>query len=345
MNDQVAQGGSSDSGVKNWAIKDSVAPVSDDELKYSRGYLRCRPEKWFPGFGTQWLPLSHALGTEFVCSSVKPSLNMPSENLVCFGARVTEEFVGFALDKESLDGLANIVSPGARQMAREAVIEYLIRRLLGSFALAWSGPELGQVDFAGEMAVADIKAIGNISLSLSAGGTVGVLNILLGPQMIARMDGLWRRQVKSTSSQATQESMQLDYEIACLPLSADKAEDYLKKSTTLDLQVATSDRVAIRVGGQDWLPGKLRINHGNFVVEVLSGPSSGVDIPSGAKRLGVSLGQQTVVADDVRELAQVGAMINTGIPAGDVVKLMLDNRFVASGILRVYDGRFVATVT
>ncbi|MCB0335406.1 MAG: hypothetical protein KDD62_03850 [Bdellovibrionales bacterium] len=346
MSDQVAQGDnkSSDSAVQPWSIKTLIPQVSDAELKFSRGYLRCRPEKWFPGFGSQWLTLSHSLGTEFVCSSVKASLKLPEAGELCYGASIAGEMLGISFNQEAYDAIANIVSPGAAEAARDVVVEYVVRRFLGSFALSWSGPELGEVDFHGRVAQETIGALGSVTLALSAGGAMGSLHVLLGPKMVARMDGLWRRQVKSTSSQNTQESMSLDYEIACLPLAADKVDQYLKKGTTLDLQVGITDRIAIRIANQDWLPGKLRLSHGNFTVEILSGPLSTTEVPQGAKRLGVLLGSQLVAADDVRELAQVGAMIDTGIPAGDVVKLNLDDRFVASGVLRTYDGRFVVTV-
>lgn len=328
-----------------WLPGDSLRKVSDLAMEFSKGFLRCRPERWFPGFGTQWIPLSHSLGVEAICNSVKPMLALPGSECLCYEASIAGEKLGVVFDVETSKKILEILTPGAVASARKIVLDYVARRFLGSCVLAWSGPELGNFQYVGSTAVDEINAVACVQLSFTVTGEPLTFWVLLGKNITTRFDGLWRRQVKSTASQSQQDEMELTYELAQIPLPADSFEHMLKPGTNLDLQVPVRDQVSMKVGMQDWLPGQLRKYHGNFAIEIMSGPLQTPEIPEGHKSLGVVVGTQRFSSEELRELAQVGALIDTKIPIGDMVKLYLDGQFVRSGVVKCYDGRFIVTVS
>ena len=60
-----------------WVPQQTLRMYDSDQVRFSGGFLRSRPERWFPGFSAHWLPLAHALGIEAQLVEIKPLLIVP----------------------------------------------------------------------------------------------------------------------------------------------------------------------------------------------------------------------------------------------------------------------------
>ena len=58
----MTQAGQAEIALGGWDPQRALRKIDPAEVRYSRGFLRCRPEKWFPGCATPVLPRAHSLG-------------------------------------------------------------------------------------------------------------------------------------------------------------------------------------------------------------------------------------------------------------------------------------------
>ncbi len=133
-----------------WEPQRYLRRVSAQQVKFARGFLRCRPERWFPGFAAQWLPLAHSLGIELRIVEVQPFMGVPRGLDHGYCATVDGEAMAILLDIASAKVLRDAFVPGAPDSSHPVMIEYLARRLLSSLALSWSGPQASAVRFGDE---------------------------------------------------------------------------------------------------------------------------------------------------------------------------------------------------
>lgn len=337
------RGGGQELALSAWNPERQLRQVDPRAVRYSRGFLRCRPERWFPGFAMQWLPLGHSLGVEFKLMSAKPVITVPPDLEYRFGGTVDGETVGVAFGAETAEAVLEAVAPSSRPVAKGIVLEYLARRLLTSLAMSWSGPESAafQFDAEGGAEVSDLTAA--VKLTAGVGGVPATFWILLGPTVVDKMDGLWRRHLQSSARQNVAPA-DVRIEVAYLTVPPAMLSDYLTPGTTVDLETPVCDRVVLSSGGQSWLSARLGAAGGRFVLEILPIAPPTFALPSGTTRLAVELGAIHLDSAAARELSQPGAMVDTGIDLADRVGLTVNGERVAEALLRTYQGRFVVSV-
>lgn len=324
-----------------WEPGRVLRSVSAAEALLSRGFLRSRPEKWFPGFAALWLPLAHALGCSLRIGEVKPVRDLSlvySEG--CF-ARVGNQAIVVAADPAVLQTIADLVLPGVGQPERSILTEYLARRLIFTLTNSWTGPQLGKVTFLGQEHQAPLS--GAVKLSFYLDDRLCTVWVGLTDGLVEMLDGLWRRQVQSVR-RSTGNSVKIDLEIAQLALPLLGLSDHLKKGAVIDLGIAASDSVIIRCDNKPWLPGRLCQIDGVFGVETSSGPVSSVPIPEGATRLSVELGSFVLDAVMLAELGQVGALCSSELPLSNRVAMLINHEKVAEATLSTLANRFVLVV-
>jgi hypothetical protein len=125
--------------VQLWEPQQMLRRIDPADAALTRGFLRCRPERWLPSFGAHWLPMMHAIGCEARLLEVKPLSTRAVAGEELFVGSVDGEAFLVALDSESLGVLCDDFVPGARLGGNSLVVEYLARRLVASLALSWSG--------------------------------------------------------------------------------------------------------------------------------------------------------------------------------------------------------------
>ena len=313
------------------------------EVRYSRGFLRCRPEKWFPGFAMQWLPPAHSLGVELKLVEAKPVISTPRGAGIGFVGSIDDEPIGIFIDNEAANLFLRAVVPEGSKKAKEVVLEYLARRLLSSLAISWSGPESSLMRFEPDMNLSAMREVAAVKLTIGLNGEHLTVYILLGKIVVEKMDGLWRRQLHSTAAQ-NGNPLNLHLEAAHLTVPPSILSDYLKRGVAFDLEVGVSDMMTLVVNGQPWLPVRLGCLDGRFVVQTTGGPIQGTPLPPGTSRLSFDLGRFTFDPALVAEMNQVNALYETGIGVTDHVQIMVNGEQAGEAVLRVYQGRFVISV-
>lgn len=343
MGDQTVTPSGEGHDVQLWDARRALRRMGASEAALSCGFLRCRPEKWFPGFSTHWLPVIHSLGIEAKLSEIKPVLAKPPTDDVAFVGSVSGEDVVLALDSQMARALSDELVPGAGENASGVVLEYFFRRLLSSLVLSWSGPESATISFKRGADPSQVPVVGSVRVSFTINTVPFTLWFGLGAKMVDVFDGLWRRQVHSLSK-TVQTSSVVRIEIAQLGVPPQMLSEYLTKGTVIDLEVKASDSVTIKIGNKAWMPARLLDVGGVLGCEMSPGALAVAPVIEGATQLSVEFGSCNLDSTRIAELGQGGAVLVTDIASGGTVNLIINQERVGTARLCVYEGRFAIEV-
>lgn len=339
----MQESGQTSEGLVSWDPRRSLRKMDPHEVRLSRGFLRCRPEKWFPAFPAHWLPLAHSLGAEFRVLEVKPGLLLPKGLATGFACSVDAEPLGIFLDDVSTNVVLEALIPGGSPQAARVVAEYLARRLLVSLESSWSGPESSVVRFESERSPFEVEPHGVVKLQFEVQRSSATVWLALGKGLVDRLDSLWRRQVRSVSRIAESEG-DVHLELAQLAVPPAALVDYLKSGSVIDLEVPATDQVIIRYAGRPMFLGRLGDVQGRIGVEVLPGSVPPSSVPDGTTRLSVASAIFKMEGSQVAELSQPGACWDTGVSLGDVVAVVINGEKVAEARLCLFEGRLAISV-
>jgi len=331
-----------------WDPERFVREVEPRAVELSRGFLRCRPEAWFPGFAAQWMSLAHSLGLEAKLVAVNTRLEAPKEFEVFFGALVDDEPIIIQSTRDSCQALVDCICPSLYGVASTVapatiMLEYMARRFVASLALAWTGPQQSVVRFDAGLRIEDVPAQGAIEMVFQLNGRECSVWISIGPRLVAQFDGLWRRQLMSTSAAAA-EPTEIFIEAAQLAVPPSMLVEYTRSGTIVDLEVPLSDSVVLKQGGRPWMAAKLCSVNGQLAFETLAGTPPAPALPEGTTRLSLQFGGLTVDPRTIAELSQAGAIIKTEIELSDQVAMVINGEVVAEATLCVYEGRLAISV-
>lgn len=335
--------GQSEPVLPAWDPRRYVRKIDPSEVRLSRGFMRCRPEKWFPGFSAHWLPLAHSLGLEVRVVECKPVAVTPKGLDVSFTGSVDNEPMAILMDAESRKIAVEAVSPGATENAKIVTLEYLARRLLSTLALSWSGPQPSVVRFDPDRDPSEAREAGAIKLTVMINNNPCTVWLVLGRLLVDKFDGLWRRQIQS-ASKLPQGNTELRLEIAQLAVPPSMLVDYMAAGTVVDLEVLISDLVTIRAGNKPWLPGRICDVGGKLGFEIVAGPTSAHSLPEGTTRLSIEFGKVSFDSTTMAEMGQVGAIYETDLPLTENVVMVINGERVADATLCSYEGRFAISV-
>ena len=339
-----------------WDANKYLRRLDPEDVKYSRGFLRCHPERWFPGIAASWVPLFHSLGIDVRVAEVRPLRRGPGELEFQFYGRVGDEGLGVGFDNQSASVLGEAIVPGAVNGIRGVVVEYIARRLLNSLANGWSGSLLGPIQFDALRSQPFSQAVGVVKVSLVISGAQIAIWLYLGSGLADELDGLWRRQLSSTArgsefrgfSSSTgnieSSSIEVQIELAQLAVPPSVIGDYVRSGTVVDLEVLISDNVNLKIATKPWLPAQLRTVDRLFGLEIVAGSITPHTIASGMTRISVELPPFKLQSETLAEFSQVGALMITPHAVGNSARLVIHGEEVAKCQLGVYEGRFAVTV-
>jgi len=188
-----------------------------------------------------------------------------------------------------------------------------------------------------------MREVGAVKLTNSINGNQFVTWILIGKLMVERLDGLWRRQIHSTSGQNA-EALDVHLEVAHLAIPPSMLSDYVKSGTDIDLEIAASDSLTLIVSGQPWMPARMCNVEGKLGIEMLSGAAPGGSLSAGTTRLSIEFGSLSFDSALATEMSQVGALYDTGIELSDIVYMVVNKEKVGEAHLRTYQGRYAISV-
>lgn len=347
-----------------WDPEKYLREVEPMVVRLSRGFLRCRPERWAPGIAAQWLPIVHALGVDIKFIEAVPIVptfsdqgdpsaefdenRFPADLPYCFVASVDDEVIGLQFDIQSGAILADAVVPSLSEFdskvaAKNVVLDYIARRFFASFSMAWTGPQVSRFKFEPDLGIADIAAAGAIKIGLAVNGQRCSLWLTIGAVLANKLDGLWRRQLLSTN-RGLERPTEIGIEIAQLAVPPAMLAEYTRRGTIVDLEVAVSENAILRQAGKPWLPVKLLVSNGCFAVQTLPGPVPTATLPEGTTRLSLQLGNIVFDGPTMYEMTQAGSIFESDIEVSDQVVLVINGEKIADATLCTYEGRFAISV-
>lgn len=329
--------------LQRWDAARQLRAYDPVEARYSRGYLRSRPEQWFPGFSVQWLPLLHSVGSELRNVVVTPEIGVPPGIEIVYSARVDGEPMYIACDKQAARIVLDAIASNMPGVAGSVVLEYLARRIITTLSLAWTGPESSVVKVEGEVAPQQILATGCVRCEATLNGVAFACYMLVGQVVLDRLDWLWRRQVHQTSKNF-EGMVEVGLELVQLAVPPSALAEYIRSGTVVDLEHTVSDSITLRVNNRPLMPARLCLLDGRLGFEVESGAAVMPSIPEGTTRVSVLFGSVKVDAPTLAEVSQVGSVNDTGIPATDTVYVVINNEVVATATLCTFEGRFAMSV-
>jgi flagellar motor switch/type III secretory pathway protein FliN len=325
-----------------WLPQEDIKEMSSREALLSKGFLRAQPEKWFPGLASRWLSLSHLCLSDFRLVGVQPTLEVPPSSLTSFFGTVDGEAITLSLDPDTVQIILDVLVPEARSPARKVTLEYVARRLFSSLAESWSGPVTSIFRFS-PTPPSSFDGFASIRLQFSLNGRPGSWWITLGSHTVTTLDGLWRRQVQSTSK-GPQEGGRVHFEIAQLAVPPTLLEEYLQSGTVIDLETRLTDKITLRVGPRPWAMARLVTVENTWAFEILPGAPAVTHPPAGTTRLSIEFEPLSLRGSALAELSQSGAVLTTDRPVNDRVLLAIDNQVIKGAVLQSYEGRFAITV-
>ncbi|NMC63802.1 MAG: hypothetical protein GYA55_11620 [SAR324 cluster bacterium] len=328
-----------------WNPENYLKKCTRIEVAYSRGFLQCMPQHWFPGLAAQWLPLFHALGVDFHILGVKTTLSLPADlSFKCgYKGEIEGEPLVLYLDKHAVRAIQDSVSPNGIDVANSIIIEYLARRILGSFAFSWTASEFTALKYQSMVDSSGPEGIGFVKLSIRINSDACDLWFCLGSKVVDRMDGLWRRQLLTRSKTEIKEE-DFIIEIAQLGVEPTAIAKYVRSGTPIDLETIASDRALLRSKNGDAIPIRLVDMDGELAIELNESNSAPMSVSPGTTRLSISLGRLSMDANLLSELRQPGALWSTGLSLSDQTQIVINNEKVADASLGVYQGRFAVNV-
>lgn len=332
------------SGMTPWDPRTQLRQVDPQLARYSRGFLKARPERWFPGFASLWLPLTHSFGAEVRVLEVKTQLSWPTEGAYTFVASVDDEPLLTRIERDSARVLLEGLLPGTGFRAAEVFLEYLARRLLSTIGASWTGPQTSTIRFEPEMSPTDVRSMGAVRFQLQINGQSCVVWLILGNFLVDKLDTLWKRQQQAVQRSASADGGPVSLEVGQLAVPPNMLVDYTRSGALIDLEVPVSDLVSLRLPDNGRQSCRLVAVGESFGLEAIAGQTSNPPLPSGTTRLVVELPAVTLDATQISDLAVAGALIETGVPLSAVVRMTMNGQVVKEATLCTYEGRFAVSV-
>jgi len=329
--------------VVPWDPQENIRSVSAVEAVLSCGFLRCRPDRWFPGFAAQWIPLAHSLGIDLKILEVVPQMHLPENPGIGYSATVDGEPMSIFMDKEDSKILTDIMLPESSREAGDLMLEYMARRFVSSLALSWTSPESSEVKFDSERDPHQVACAGAIKIIVSVNHSQCIVWLGLGRILVEGLDRLWRRQIHSAALDGPDE-VDVSLEVAELAVPPSMLVEYTKSGTVIDLETLISDSLLLRIDGKPWMPARLCNIDGKFGFEITEGAASARSVPEGATRISFELGRITVKGQVASELTQKGAIYQTDLPLNDEVDIVINSKKVKKAVLCNFEGKFAVSV-
>lgn len=313
----------------NFDVFRQLPELVKNDVELSRGFLRCRPEKWFPSFASHWLPLWHSLGIDARLSEIKPAVRAGKNIGKGYYGVVDGERVAVSLEEGTEEFILAAVSPGVGADAGAILLEYLARRFFASIGLSWSAADNANVQFLREIKTHSFTERGAVKISFSLNNNLCTAWVLLGESLVKRLDGLWRRQLHSQQKPEAVKMHEGRIEFASLEAPAGSSGRSLRKGEFLPLDRAKIDSVSLMIDDKPFLPARLYQVEEKLALQIqgLGGQST---ISSG-EILRLCSPAFEISSESLTEISQVSSILITDLDLHTMVQIMAGDAKVAEG--------------
>ncbi len=323
---------------------ESLVALSDREVRYANGFLRCNPLRWMGSVKAQWSSLLESQNLELKFLEIKTSLSTEFNHAQLWHASVNSFPIACGCDSSTLDAIFSLVSGNLRMAGRAVVLDYFGRRLLGTLAMSWNGPAFESFQFvrdAGPYQVEDWAASVQVRVEIS--GRQLSFCYFLSSYLLDVLDGMWIRQRLAAAKK--QGELTLSLELGDLELSTAELQKLSGSGKVLPFNNVSFESVQLVSRTDNVVFGGRLVRLGNvFGVQILSGARSLPKPAESNSRLAFSLGQVKITAETYAEVSQPGALLKTEISLGSRVALVNAGIKYAEAVIAETDGRFVLVI-
>ncbi|RME61853.1 MAG: FliM/FliN family flagellar motor switch protein [Candidatus Dadabacteria bacterium] len=308
--------------IVDWEPLFSLPEVDEAVVRFSRGFLRCDPSRWFPDLETHWSAVSASLGLGIKIERILPFLGK-KEVEVGFVSAVDGEFFVVGCSFEAASLLVEAFASGCDSPATEVVLYYLALRLLNSLNMSWTGPKGSSVVFYPEKKQSEVETVGGVTLEGQIMGRAFEINFLLGANSVQMLDHLWRRQIQLTQTQYTAGG-EITLELSAVTVPTVELSDFLSQGAVIDLEISSRSPTAnVLLNGKPWKRGKLYQFKNFFAVENQQSLPAGASLPADSTLLSFRFGSQNLQSAQIAEIDQRGAIITTDIRVDNKVSVFV----------------------
>ena len=325
--------GGSESLNYNFDFAGQLPEIQKEVAELSVGFLRCRPEKWFPSISSHWLPFWHSLGIEIRIVEVKTSLKAPGSLEKGFYGVVDEERVAVCLEAESENILLSAVSPGIEVNAQKILLEYLARRFFSTIALSWSAEENAKVNFRSEILTHSFEEAGAVKITFSLNNSNCNLWILLGEKLVSRFDGLWRRQLVSPQKEVNETVHSAAIELLACSMNEAEIRAQIKHGHFLSFAGNKLDLATLLIDEKPHLPVKICKVNDSFAFQTASAGLFSLPESEAKLRLSVRLPSFQIRSNNLAEVSQVSSYLISTISTKSPVEVFVQGKKLADAQL------------
>ena len=341
--------GSGEEELLTWQPEASLPEPDVNEVRFSLGFLRAQPGKWFDSLASHWLPLFHGLGVEVRGVQVSTGFDFPEDLSRVTPMEVDGEIGVIGMDSRSESIIVQAVAPGATETASDIVVEYIERRLISTLVKSWSGEGNFTCYYISPDKAESAEVLGVIKASVQL--SIGMVTVWfgIGPRLLERLDIQWREQIaamqgRQASNALSDELHTITVNIAELAVPPAMLIDYMRSGTVIDLGVPVSQIVSLKLDGEPWAQGKLFRFNGRFAVQIGSLTPVRQQAPDSTTRVQIEIARAVLDKQGVVEHSQVGAFLLTSTPLSSTALLSISGENVANGLVGEIDGQFALSV-
>lgn len=332
-----------------WQPEELLPEPDVNEVRFSLGFLRAQPQKWFESFPAHWLPLFHGLGIEVRQVSVSTSFDFPEDLDRITPLELDGEIGVIGMDARTESLIVQSIAPGSTELGADVVVEYIERRLISTLAKSWSGDGDFNCYYISPERAESAGVVGVIKLSVQLNNGQGVMWFGVGPRTLERLDILWRERISSFSPADTtvplsDELHTISVELAELAVPPAMLIDYMRSGTVIDIGIPVSQLVSLRLDGEPWAQGRLCRFNGRFAVQIASLNPPQLAAPEATTRVQVEIARAVLDRQGVIEHSQLGAYLLTGTGISATALMLISGENVASALIGEIDGQFALNV-
>lgn len=335
-------------GLPLWEYERRLEHVTQEEIRFSRGFLPCDINRLLDGFAEHWVPLLLSLDTSVKNVECSTHLGSPTEAFFQTEISIDEEVAQVGFSEPTFLALSKTILGEDSGFGRDIILEYLIRRLLVCVEKSLKFEPVPSIKFVARKSLFVEPPMAYLNTKFEINGHSCEMNIGLGIKAIEYLDSAWRRYVtRLTATRGFQYSDQLhtvSIELAELSVEPSVLIDYVRAGTVVDLETPVGSPVLVRLNEIPWFYGTLAIFRGCYVVraEELDCKSSSKE--DGKTRVRIELAKFQLDQEGVIEAQQLGAMLATRIVASASANLIIGGEQVASASVHESSGKFTLTI-
>lgn len=296
-----------DSNFREWNAAEDLPLICPEVIRFSKGFLRSKPEVWFPGFAAYWLPLLHTFDLSQEGVETTPLLDLSSVKGITFYGSIDGEMLTLVIPESLFDFIARVELPAASQTAKHLFVEYFARRFLTSIASSWSAQEGAEFQFHSDLGSPPVHCSAGVRLNFRLNGEMLSLIVGMSRVLLEKVDQLWITQTLQGVVNID-DSSRIRLVFGSTMLVPSEVGEVLSSGQTIPINSGGSEKIRLLLDDRPWLEGRLLRHEGGVAFETIREAAQVVEIEEGMTSVSFELGEVEMSRRDIHLLAQPGAL-------------------------------------